>query len=44
MLRTTVYMRETPDTAMQKSIFFRINLKVLFISELRCSVIITNNQ
>lgn len=44
MLRATVYMHETFDTAMQKNIFFRINCKVLFRSVLYCGVIITNDQ
>ncbi|MDQ0638291.1 hypothetical protein QF042_001856 [Pedobacter sp. W3I1] len=38
MLRAIVYMHETPDTAIQKNIFFRINRKVLFNSVLFFSV------
>jgi len=30
MLRATVYMHETLDTAMQQNIFFRIKCKMLF--------------
>jgi len=30
MLRATVYMHETMDTAIQKNIFFKIKCKMLF--------------
>lgn len=44
MLRATVYMHETFDTAMQKNIFFRIKCKMLFINVLLCVGRWGNNQ